>query len=55
MCGEGMPGFYFKNETIDHDCNKFLDPILHLVGLCKSINHYGFRYDENGWPLIEDC
>jgi hypothetical protein len=55
MCGEGMPGFYFKNDTIDHDCSKILDPVLHLLGLCQSINNYGYRYDSDGLPLIEDC
>ncbi len=55
MCGEGVPNFYSTNETLDHSCSEFYSPILKLLGLCKSINEYGFRRDENGYPLIEDC
>ena len=33
----------------------FIAPILSTVGVCKSIEAYGFRKDENGLPNIEDC
>ena len=50
-----MPNFYFTNETNGHTCNEILTPVYKYMGLCKSINDYGFRYDEQGNPLIEDC
>lgn len=33
----------------------FIGPIMRLFGACKSITDYGFRYDSDGLPLIEDC
>jgi hypothetical protein len=32
-----------------------IGPIMRIFGACKSIDDYGFRYDSNGLPLIEDC
>jgi hypothetical protein len=29
--------------------------LLNFVGLCKSIQDYGWRVDKDGNPLIEDC
>ena len=33
----------------------FIGPIMRMFGGCKSITDYGFRYDSDGLPLIEDC
>jgi len=61
MCGEGVPDFYAKevigdnpsciNPTID----AILDPLYQYLGVCKDMKDYGYRVDENGDPLIEDC
>jgi hypothetical protein len=60
-CGEGMPTFYAK-EVIENGAycfsafaDKFLGPIFRHFGGCKSMDSYGFRYDDKGLPLIEDC
>ena len=63
VCGEGIPDFYAQQilrETPNYCINDFVDPILHmtlspLAGFCKSIHDYGFRFDDQGRPLIEDC
>ena len=28
---------------------------MRLAGFCKPMKDYGFRYDSDGLPLIEDC
>ena len=60
-CGEGMPTFRAK-QVLDHGSNclgtytdKVLGPILREFGACKPISSYGYRYDKNGLPVIEDC
>lgn len=61
MCGEGVPDFYAKQVLSDdsHCVNAFVDKILSpfykMAGVCTDIESFGFRKDENGDPLIEDC
>lgn len=56
FCGEGMPTFYFPDDKLDHQCPGNIIPwVAQIFGACKSIKDYGFRYDEQGYPLIEDC
>jgi endoglycosylceramidase len=55
-CGEGIPLFYIESINHDKDCSgSLLKKFLNLIGVCKPINEYGFRRDEKGLPLIEDC
>ena len=35
--------------------DKILSPIFNKLGVCTDIESFGFRKDENGDPLIEDC
>lgn len=54
ICGEGMPNFYATD--LPTKCgNNTLGEVLQEVGVCKSIQEYGFRFDADGNPLIEDC
>ena len=54
LCGEGIPNFYA--EDLPHTCDGgFIPGIAQELGICKSITDYGFRYDSDGNPLIEDC
>jgi hypothetical protein len=56
LCGEGFPDFYIPDDEINHKCSSnIISWVLELFGACKSIKDYGFRYDENGDPLIPDC
>lgn len=56
ICGEGIPNFYAEYDDLQHSCDEQILPeILERVGLCKSMDDYGFRYDEDDNPLIEDC
>ena len=56
-----MPNFYAKSilEKGYHCFNEIEDtlltPLFKLTGFCKSIKDYGYRYDSNGDPLIQDC
>lgn len=61
ICGEGVPDFYAA-DAIGDDPKCFgavLDPfaswMLSFFGLCTDFDSFGFRTDENGDPLIEDC
>jgi endoglycosylceramidase len=54
-CGEGFPDFYTTEQYVSQECPGILGSILQMLGLCKSIQDYGFRYDENGDPLVEVC
>lgn len=61
-CGEGMPNFYARYilqqddvYCFDPTLDFFLKPIYNLLGLCKTIKEAGYRHDEDGNPLIEDC
>ena len=54
ICGEGMPNFYATD--LPQTCDGGVIPwLLQEAGVCKSISSYGFRLDEEGNPLIEDC
>lgn len=61
MCGEGIPDFYAKEVIGDHpSCiNPLADALLKdfykLVGTCSDMNDLGYRVDDNGDYLIEDC
>ena len=56
FCGEGVPYFYVNEMGYDEKCDaNALTRLLGLVGVCKTIKDFGFRLDENGLPLIEDC
>ena len=61
MCGEGVPDFYAKqvigenpsciNPVVDELLSDFYDH----MGWCKDMNELGYRVDENGDFLMEDC
>ena len=61
VCGEGMPNFYAREVIsngaycVSSHADPFLGPVMRMFGVCKSISDYGFRYDSDGLPLIEDC
>lgn len=61
ICGEGFPDFYAQRAYGKHPAciNRLIDlklkDVYDMLGYCKNIKDYGYRYDENGWPLIEDC
>lgn len=56
-----MPDFYAQQVTagdlycVDAATDAILQPIYDALHLCESIKDFGFSYDENGDPLIEDC
>ena len=57
-----MPDFYADDILKSEDVycvspfmDKFLVPVLNRFGICKSMESYGYRKDEKGWPLLEDC
>ena len=46
ICGEGVPNFYATDELLSHSCDdNLIEDAAWLVGACKSIKDYGFRYD----------
>jgi len=54
LCGEGVPNFYA--QSLQQECPSDIPPILEaLYGRCKAVADYGYRKDQNGNPLIEDC
>ena len=54
ICGEGMPTFYL--DKLSHVCSGTDNEwATQLYGTCKSVNDYGHRLDDKGYPLIEDC
>jgi endoglycosylceramidase len=53
-CGEGMPAFY-ANDLEDYCPMNIPGFFFKLFGACTPMKDYGFRYDENGLPLVEDC
>jgi len=61
ICGEGFPDFYAKEAYGKHPAclnwlvDKKLEPYYEMLGFCKNMNSYGYRVDENGDYLIEDC
>jgi endoglycosylceramidase len=60
-CGEGMPTFYaqqiLEQEVfcISPGLDPVLLPILELFGVCKTMDSYGHRKDDDGLPVLEDC
>jgi endoglycosylceramidase len=56
FCGEGVPVFYSKNLPYKKKCNEsILSYFLNLVGMCTSVDTFGWKYDDNGLPEIESC
>ena len=61
MCGEGIPDFYAKEvigmspSCINPLADRLLEPFYKHMGFCIDMNDYGYRVDENGDFLIEDC
>jgi endoglycosylceramidase len=56
LCGEGVPAFYAKNLHYDQTCNTtYLSQLLQSFGACLPLGMFGWRYDADGLPLIEDC
>lgn len=61
ICGEGFPDFYAKKaiglfpSCINYLVDMKLKPIYEKLGVCMDMNDYGYRKDENGDWLIEDC
>ena len=56
FCGEGSPKFYAENMTYDKDCNSnLLSRFFGLVSACVPLSKYNWKYDEEGYPKIEDC
>ena len=53
LCGEGFPNFYATD--LDHECDTFGTALDWLTGDCRNAASYGWRYDADGNPLIEDC
>mmetsp|Transcript_38544 Transcript_38544/g.28403 ORF Transcript_38544/g.28403 Transcript_38544/m.28403 type:complete len:95 (-) Transcript_38544:1045-1329(-) len=53
MCGEGVPSFYATYEQLEHSCP--VKRIWEVLGLCVPLSTYHFTYDENGYPLVEEC
>jgi len=48
-----MPTFYVNN--LAENCDGITGNILGLLGGCRALKDYGFRKDELGQPVIEDC
>lgn len=61
MCGEGFPDFYMKQVVGDNPVciqkyiDYFMKPYYEKLNVCISMNDLGYRKDENGDFLIEDC
>lgn len=61
ICGEGVPDFYAKEAIGKHPAciNRFVDhklqPAFDKLGICYSMEKFGYRKDENEDPVIEDC
>lgn len=56
-----MPAFYAQ-QVLDNafycvspEFDPMLLPFFEMLGLCKTMDSYGYRKDENGLPLLEDC
>ena len=61
ICGEGIPDFWAKralkkdNHCINGFMDRILKPFYNKFGVCTDMDTFGFRYDDNNDPLIEDC
>lgn len=53
-CGEGIPAFYAVD--VSHSCDVSIPGFVFKVfGQCQSMEEYGHKKDEKGWPDLEDC
>jgi endoglycosylceramidase len=56
FCGEGAPKFYVDKLKYAKDCNtNLISRFFGLVTACIPLSKHNWRYDEKGFPLIEDC
>ena len=56
FCGEGAPKFYTEKLTYAKNCNtNLISRFFGLLSACIPLSKHNWRYDENGYPLIEDC
>ena len=56
FCGEGAPKFYTEKLSYTKNCNTNLfSRFFGLLNACIPLSKNNWRYDENGYPLIEDC
>lgn len=61
ICGEGFPDFYAQQaygkraSCLNPAIDQLLKPKFEELGFCVNMDWLGYRKDENGWPLIEDC
>ena len=61
MCGEGFPDFYVQElikkgtKCFTNEEDKWFSKIAQTFGMCRTMDSYHLRKDENGDPLIEDC
>lgn len=56
FCGEGVPPFYAKKLFFDNTCHtNILSKFFEMVGVCIPLSKYGWEYDSEGLPLINDC
>ena len=56
LCGEGMPNFIIPDDKLEHNCNQTLISYMgEPLGICKSINDFGYIFDKDGNPEITDC
>ena len=61
MCGEGIPDFYAQEvigpnpSCINPIADVLLKGYYNSIGQCNDMNDFGWRVDDNGDFLIEDC
>ena len=61
MCGEGVPDFYAREAVgkrpacINYILDQFLTPYYEKFNFCVDMEKYGYRKDENGDFVVEDC
>jgi len=64
ICGEGVPDFYAQDLMMNHKtkattclgkADKFLQPLYDIASVCKDMESYGYKKDENGDYIISDC
>ena len=54
LCGEGFPNWYAQ-KNLNHECNDTISSMTWPLGLCYTAEDYGWRYDADGNPVLEDC
>ena len=56
FCGEGAPKFYTEKLSYTKDCNtNLISRFFGLLSACMPLSKNNWRYNEEGYPLIEDC